>query len=88
MTEGSKPENEQPSYDAPFVEPAANPPDAPPEAVTEAAQAADAADVTAASADSAEPAMEAPTHSANWGIREEAKHLALVIAVINVSFPH
>ena len=75
MTEGSKPENEQPSYDAPFVEPAANPPDAPPEAVTEAAQAADAADVTAASADSAEPAEEASDEPTDDGSMSLIAHL-------------
>lgn len=75
MTEGSKPENEQPSYDAPFVEPAANPPDAPPEAVTEAAQAADAADVTATSADKAEPSEDAADEPADDGSMSLIAHL-------------
>lgn len=41
MTDASKTESEQPTYDAPFVEPAADPPDAPPTADVAAAASVD-----------------------------------------------
>ena len=75
MTEGSKPENEQPSQDAPFTEPEANPPDAPPEEVTEAAQTADAAAVAATSADKAEPSEDAADEPADDGSMSLIAHL-------------
>ena len=78
MTE-AKPENEQASYDTPFVEPAGNPPDAPPAeaAATNVPPAAEAAAVAPAPADgSAPPAgTEPPEDEADDGSMSLIAHL-------------
>ncbi|WP_294158896.1 twin-arginine translocase subunit TatC [uncultured Selenomonas sp.] len=84
MTEGSKPENERPSYDAPFVEPAANPPDAPPaqdvaETSTEAvasSQESETAPVASSSDGAAPPAdTDTPEETTDDGSMSLIAHL-------------